>query len=190
MQLPPDSTLCSLVRAAQQFDEQAFDELYGLFADAIYKYFVYRCNDQETAEDLTSSVFLRVVEALPRFQLPEKGESAAFTGWIFRIASNQLQDYYRRTKRQFEPLHEQIASPLVVGEAVDLEAEYQEVRTALSFLTDDQQHVLFLRFSEELSIEAVATITGQNVSGVKSMQHRALRRLATVLERILRPQQD
>lgn len=184
MQLPSDAEVIELVKRAQLFDEAAFDALYLLYADAIFHYFVYRADNQQTAEDLTSEVFLRMVEHLPRFVLPDTAPALAWTSWLFRIASNQLRDYRRRTKRPLVELDERLPSPQLVSDSIDRQLEYEEVRQALEHLTKEQQYVLLLRFVEELSLEDVAAMTGQTVGGVKSMQHRALKSLGRLLQQV------
>lgn len=182
MQLPSDAEVVALVEAAQRYNEEAFDRLYGLYADAIFHFFVYRSGDHQTAEDLTSDVFLRVVEALPRFVLPPHNQALTWTSWLFRIASNQLRDWRRRQKRQWVPLDDQLPSAHSASDPVERQLEYAEVRAALQHLTSEQQQVLLLRFVEELSLEDVAEITGQKIGAVKSMQHRALKSLGRLLQ--------
>ena len=48
-------------------------------------------------------------------------------------------------------------------------------------LTPDQREVVTLRFVADLAIEEVARITGRPVGAVKSLQHRALRALASAM---------
>jgi RNA polymerase sigma-70 factor (ECF subfamily) len=57
------------------------------------------------------------------------------------------------------------------------------LRTAIAELTSDQQQVVILRFVEGQPIEAVAQIMGKNANAIKALQHRALRSLASRLER-------
>lgn len=74
------------------------------------------------------------------------------------------------------------------AEAADVEAALERVwsdhRLAqlLQMLTDDQQEVIILKFVEGLSNAEVAQVVGKSEGAVKSLQHRALRRLAKVLE--------
>ena len=57
------------------------------------------------------------------------------------------------------------------------------LRTALSSLTDEQQQVIILRFIEGQNLEETAAIMGKNANAIKALQHRALRALASRLER-------
>lgn len=181
MELPSDTEIMVLVRGAQSHDPLAFDRLYDCFADPLYRYFYYRSNDQHVAEELVSETLLRMVEALPAFRFPERGQARAFSGWIFRIAYTRLVDHYRQQKRQWVELDETIASPFSADELVDRALEHEELRAAVQQLTPEQQQVVLLRFVERLSSEDVAAVTGQTVGAVKSMQHRALNAIAKTL---------
>src|SRR3990172_13082101 len=79
-------------------------------ADRVYRFALFRVSDVQTAEDLTSQVFLKDWENLNRFQL----RGAPFSAWLFRIARNTIIDHYR-TRKETLPLE----APLSVGETGD-----------------------------------------------------------------------
>lgn len=181
MELPPDAEIVSLVRSAQSHDPLAFDRLYDHFADPLYRYFFYRAGDQHVAEELVSEVFLKLVEAIKGFRLPEQAQARAFSGWVFRIAYTKLVDYYRQQKRQTVGLDETMPAPFSADEIVDRSLEHEALRAAILRLTPEQQQVVLLRFVERMSTEDVALVTGQTVGAVKAMQHRALNAMAKLL---------
>jgi RNA polymerase sigma-70 factor, ECF subfamily len=181
MELPSDAEIVSLVRGAQAHDPQAFDRIYEYFADPLYRYFFYRSGDQHVAEELVSEVFLRMVEAIKSFRLPDRSEARVFSGWVFRIAYTRLVDHYRQQKRQTVELDESIPAAHTADDIVSRSLEHEELRAAILRLTPEQQQVVVLRFIERLSTEEVATITGQTIGAVKAMQHRALNAMAKIL---------
>lgn len=181
MELPSDTVIVSLVRGAQSHDPQAFDQIYDHFADPLYRYFYYRSSDQHVAEELVSEVFLKMVEAIKSFRLPERAQARAFSGWVFRIAYTKLVDYYRLQKRQSVELDESIPAPYSADEVVGRALEHEELRAAILQLTPEQQQVVLLRFVERMSTEDVALITGQTIGAVKAMQHRALNAMAKIM---------
>lgn len=181
MELPSDAEIVSLVRGAQSHDPRSFDRLYEYFADPLYRYFYYRSSDQHVSEELVSEVFLRIVEAIATFRLPERAQARVFSGWVFRIAYTRLVDHYRQQKRQTVELDETIPAPFSADEVVDRSLEHEELRAAIRQLTPEQQQVVLLRFVERLSTEEVALITGQTIGAVKAMQHRALNAMAKIL---------
>lgn len=189
MELPPDATIVTLVHGAQAHDPVAFDQLYHYFADPLYRYFFYRSGDQHVAEELVSEVFLKMVEAIAAFRLPDRAQARTFSAWVFRIAYSKLVDHYRQTKRQSVELDETLPDPVTAVDIVDRSLEHEELRAAILQLTPEQQQVVLLRFVERLSTEEVATLTGQTVGAVKAMQHRALNAMAKLLGTSRKPRE-
>ncbi|HLJ80281.1 MAG TPA: sigma factor, partial [Ktedonobacterales bacterium] len=86
----------ALIQAAQR-DLAAFGPLYARYVDRIYTYLCTRMGSvrSDDAADLTQQVFLRALDALPRYQ-PRDGVSVA--AWLFRIARNAATDWQRRLR--------------------------------------------------------------------------------------------
>ncbi|HEX2432580.1 MAG TPA: sigma factor, partial [Gaiellaceae bacterium] len=74
----------ALVDRAQRGDRAALEELYLLHFDRIYSYLHMSVGSRHDAEDLTTQTFLRMLEAIGRFQW----RSVPFSAWLFRIAHN------------------------------------------------------------------------------------------------------
>jgi RNA polymerase sigma-70 factor (ECF subfamily) len=170
----------ALVLAAQRGDEQAFGELYDAYVDRIYRYIYYRVSTPEIAQDLTSEVFLRMVEGLPTYQYRE----LPLLAWLYRIAHARIVDHYRRSRHRVD---DEDIETLNLSTETDLDSammtryHQQEVRNALSLLTDEQQQVIVLRFIEGHSLQKTADLLGKTIGAVKVMQHRALQSLNRVL---------
>ncbi len=76
----------AIIDAAIAGDEAALAELYNLYFPRVYRYILARMGNPFDAEDLTEEVFLRVLDAIGRFQWRE----APFSAWLFRIAHNAV----------------------------------------------------------------------------------------------------
>ena len=171
----------TLIQRAQRGEAQAVSELYQLHAPAIFRYFYFRVQDRAAAEDLTSEVFIKMIEGLPRYE--ERG--FPISAWLFRIAHDRVVDHHRRSAyRQAEPLSDTLEAREAGTEAQALaRAEQDRLLLLLGTLTDEQQTVVQLRFIEGLSLEDCAQILGKTSGAIKSLQHRALRQLGQKLER-------
>ena len=90
-----------LIRRIKQGDEAAFDELVRRHYDSIYAFCYRRCADRSLAADLTQEVFLKLVTAVYRYSVTGK-----FTNYLFTIAVNVCNDYYRRKKPDSAELSE------------------------------------------------------------------------------------
>lgn len=167
------------VRRAQAGDREAVALLYRAYARSIYRYIVCRVPTPHDAEDLTADVFVRMVEALPKYQIT----GAPFDAWLYRIAASRIADFYRVNVRAIgDELHDTLSSGEAAPEDVLQERQLLDVlRDALAQLSEDQQQILILRFVERKSHEEVSQILGKSVTAVKSIQHRALTRLAELL---------
>lgn len=171
----------TLIRA-QRGDKEAFAVLYREHVQAIYRYVFHRVNDRELAEDVTGDVFIRAIEGLPGY----RDTGTPFLAWLYRIAHARVVDYYRQQNRR--PTNTDLEdTPIPVETDMDerllRHQAAQALRTAIAELTDDQQQVIILRFIEGHRIEKVAELVGKNANAIKALQHRALRALATRLER-------
>jgi RNA polymerase sigma-70 factor, ECF subfamily len=174
-----DASERSLIQRAQQGDPDAVAALYRRHVDAITRYIGYRVSNEALIEDLTSEVFLRMVEGLSTYRIT----GAPFESWLYRIAAARIADHYRaRKKVDLTELTDVLSS----GEApleltLQQRQEVQELRTALGQLSTDQQTILILRFVERRSHDEVARIMGKNAAAIATAQHRALKRLAEIL---------
>ncbi len=182
-----------LLKRAQAYEEQAIAELYDHYAPRIYRYLYRRVHDTQLAEDLTSDVFVRVLQALQS----EQFWHTSFQAWLYRIAHNQVIDHYRQQTRQQEqmvqvPLEDQpeatgvenvIADPSAdVDAAQDAREIACGLEAALSRLTPDQQQVLVLRFGEQMKTQEVAAMMNKTNGAIEALQHRALATLRRMLD--------
>ncbi|MCG8346226.1 MAG: sigma-70 family RNA polymerase sigma factor [Chloroflexales bacterium] len=179
-----DSDLASIVARAQAGDHAAFDAVYDRFADPLFRYLYARCGNTTLAEELTSELWVRVVERLPRFRFPRDNPEAAFAGWLYRIAQNLVTDHYRRKANTDVTLAETISNrDAAPDEQVIASDKQRALHAAMEQLTPDQREVIMMRFIEERSHAEVAQLTGRSEGAVKVMQHRALEALARLMRR-------
>ncbi len=169
----PNTEKLLAIRAAKR-DEQAFAKLYDLYVDKIYKYIYYKSGRTDEAEDLTAQVFLKAWEAIENY----KWEGYPFSTWLYRIAHNQMIDYYR-THRETFPLDTARAKESTIDplEAAERTFTSSQIQSALMHLTHDQQRVVVLRFLEGYSTSEVAAIMDKDPDAIRALQHRALRAL-------------
>jgi RNA polymerase sigma-70 factor (ECF subfamily) len=102
----------------------------------------------------------------------------SFSGWLYRIAHNLVIDHYRRRGRAtFVDIDEVPPISTTDGEpskSVQASMDRENLRAALSQLTEEQAQVITLRFLEDLSIAEVATIMDKNEGAIKALQYRAV----------------
>ena len=174
----PSDTIEALIQRAKSGDSNAVTRLYEMYIDQIYRYVAYRVPESE-AEDITSDVFINMVEGLPNYTFT----GAPFESWLYRIASARVADYYRKTKqREFVELPETLkSSNPAPEETMIVDQEQAKIREKLQHLSEEQQTILIMRFVERKSHEEVAEMLNKTVTAVKTTQHRALKRLAQLM---------
>ncbi|HWQ15524.1 MAG TPA: sigma-70 family RNA polymerase sigma factor [Roseiflexaceae bacterium] len=165
-----------LLARARQYDPDTLGRIHDAYYGPIYRYIVFRVGDRETAEDLTSDVFERFLRALRTRTAPQ----GTLGGWLFRVAANVVSDHHRRRYRAPQTgLDERIESRDAGPEgAVEERMAREDLRRALAGLTEEQQHVIALRFGQELPIQDVARVLGKTEGAVKQLQARAIAALA------------
>jgi len=163
----------ALVERAQRGDRAALEELYLLHFDRIYSYLHLSVGSRHDAEDLTTQTFLKMLEAIGRFEW----RAVPFSAWLFRIAHNLAMDHFRANKR-WQPEEEVPES--VQGQESSAEEQALESLGETSMLelidrlSPEQRQVLTLKFVFRFSNGEAAAILGKTEGAVKSLQHRAL----------------
>jgi len=168
-----------LVDRAREGDQAALGALYDRLAERLYRFAFFRLGNRADAEDLTQRTFLRMIEALPRYQR----RGIPFEAWFFRIARNGLVDLLR-ARRSHEPLEALRAAPSAeIGPeaAAELAAEFAEVEEALAQLTEEQQTVIAYRFMAGLTPREVGQVMGKREGTVRGLQFRAIAALRRAL---------
>jgi RNA polymerase sigma-70 factor (ECF subfamily) len=167
-----------LITRAQSGDAEAVTELYQTHVDRIYRYVTYRVPDGES-EDITADVFTTMVTDLRKFTYT----GAPFEAWLYSIARARIADFHRKRRQNVEEIDEQYADQTMQPEEHMVQSqEYESIKAELNQLSEAEQEILILRFVERLSHERVAEILGKSLAAVRTMQHRALTKLAQRLQ--------
>jgi len=173
-----------IARAQHSGDPDAFDGLYLLYADKLFRYLMARLENAEVAEEVTAQVFLRLIENIDKYRIAPKDNVAIFSAWFYRMAYNKMVDHLRKQKRthlvpieHMERIPEHRHTMVQVEERLDFELLLQK----LKLLNDQQQRVIILRFIEGFSIAETAQIMRKSEGAVKALQHRSLENLRRYL---------
>jgi RNA polymerase sigma-70 factor, ECF subfamily len=170
-----------LLARAHQLDEEALAELHETFYPVVYRYVRFRLEDEQLVEDITAEVFLRLLAALHQ----QRKTVRDIRGWLLGTASNMVYDHlrqkYRHPTEELEQ-HEDLPDDMHPEAIVERDMDNQLIHEYVKELTDDQQQVLSLRFSQGMSIGETARIVHKSVNAVKVLQYRALSTLRRLLE--------
>jgi len=167
-----DETLDRLVADAKRGDREAFGRIFDAYAGPVHRFIASRVNRPSDAEDLTQLVFVKALEALPRYE----ARGVPFGGWLFRLARNAIIDQVR-TRRDHLSLVSAVTreSEEAGPEArAALRDDLDRLAGALRELTDDQREVIELRFFAGLSVIEAAMVMGRQEGTIRGLQFRAI----------------
>ncbi|HEY0607006.1 MAG TPA: RNA polymerase sigma factor [Herpetosiphonaceae bacterium] len=178
--MPRSSDLSSAIRRAREGQPQALREIYDVYADLLFRYCYGRLHDPEAAQDCVQEIFMKAWKGIKTFE--ERCEHS-LTAWLYTIANNVVVSYLRKYNRSrslplsalFQPDAAQL--PDLASTVCDRIA----LRQALSQLTDEQQHVITLKFFIGLSNREIGVVVQRSEGAVKALQYRALGRLFRLL---------
>ncbi len=172
----------SLLDDARRRDLEAISLVYRQFLPGVFAYIFFRVPDRNTAEDLTSDVFVHMVESIHKVKATNE---AAFAAWLFQIARTTVAGYYRG--REQMPVSLQEHADLMMSPSSD-PAHYVEdcedrraLVQAMNMLTEEQRQVLIGRLLLEYDVGTIAHMIGKSANAVRALQFRALQSLKRIL---------
>ncbi len=155
--------------------EQKFIAVYNAYVDEVYRFICARSGFAPVvAEDITQDIFLDVFKGMDKF----KGLCSERT-WVFRIARNKLNDFYRKQySRKIEVCEidepEQLADP---KQAMDWQMEKsfenQCIRECLAMLPSHYRITLLMKYVDDKSVKQIAQIVNKTPKATERMLQRA-----------------
>ncbi len=177
-----ESEHVGLVRRACS-DPDAFARLYLMHYDDVFRYCVRRLFDRHSAEDVTSTVFFKVMHNLGSFD----GTAIDFRSWLLRIATNAVNDHLRDVRRRGAAIEKVVTNSRAESDVgTDCDAELLEkkriLKQALLSLKPKYQTVITLRFFENMKLTEIAACLGEKPSTVRCWLSRATAKLRKALD--------
>lgn len=159
-----------IIKQCQQGALEEFDKLYERYFEKIYRFVYYKTMHKQIAQDITSETFVDALDSINGF----KERKGSFTAWIYRIARNNVIDYYRKEKRT-----------CLVNDFWDLKADQgleikQEKRELIKRVKDQllkldplQREIIILRVWQELSYKEISQIVGKSEENCRVIFYRS-----------------
>lgn len=169
---PPDE---ELVKSVLEGQEELFGELIGRYQGRLVNYLYRMLRNEEDAHDLAQEVFVKIYDALDRFDPRYR-----FSTWLFRVAQNAAIDQIRKRRLKLVSLHRPDDAD---GEGGEWElpgnepTPYQEARNvergvaiheAIEALPWEYKELITLRHYAELSYDEIATLKKMPLGTVKN----------------------
>lgn len=174
----------TLIELAQEGDENAFEQLYDAYYERLINYSFRRVLDKGVADDVTANAFMIVARKIGQFEYRHVN---SFSGWIFRIASNEVNQYLRKTNR-YKSVDIDDYEQILPDERESIEKElgqkqeYVRVHKQIATLKPKHQTIIDLFYFEGMPHKDIAEVVQMSEGAVRTSLHRALNKLAKQLE--------
>lgn len=174
-----DLDTARLVTRHQAGDKEVFAEIYMRYFDRVYSYLRMALDDEHAAEDVTQHVFVKVMEALPRYER----RTQPFRAWLFTIVRNEAIRHLEKRGRlevtdpaELTARHED-GSTAAPAESIDALTwvSDREILMLIERLPIAQRQVLMLRYMMDLTSADIAAVLGRSSEDIRTLQSRALR---------------
>lgn len=170
-------------------DKNQFTEFYDENIDKVFRFIYLRVDTAETAQDLTSLVFLKFWQRqesnIKNKQQKKKliSKIANPLAFLYQIARNQIIDFYRQKNKKTLSLEEvgeiadfQSAKSTFIQQ-IELDFEMERIKKALQAIDPLYAEIIIWRYVEEMPYETIAQILNKKQGNVRVIVHRAINAL-------------
>ena len=151
-----------------------FELLYNKYFEQIFRYIYKRTVNKTLSKDLTQQTFLKAFVNIKKY----KPQGKPFSAWLYKIAFNEINLYYRKTKREKTY---SITSEIIenIYQEIENEAEISDEKlfNVLNLLDANEMHYIELRFFEKLSFKEIALIKDETADNSKVKTYRIIKKL-------------
>lgn len=152
-------------------------ELFERYHVRMYNFMLKLTMDRTVSQDLTQSLFYRIIKYRSTFD-----DKYSFKSWIFQLARNIHADYCRKQKQQTDRyVHVEKYDSNLADEAGNFnEEDYENLDRALSKLNPEQKEILVLSRFQGLKYSEISAINNESVASIKVQVHRAIKQLRSI----------
>lgn len=169
-----------LLNAARGRDNNALEKIFDLYAPALFRYALRLGGDPLMADHIVGDVFAKLLEHISW----GKGPQTNLRSYLYQMTHHLIMDQGRSSRR---------SAPLEIADSSrnDLHSGSSSLEDQMMLdvilkviqkdLTEDQRHVIVLRFLEGFSLNETAEVLGKEVSHIKVIQNRAIAKLRRII---------
>jgi RNA polymerase sigma-70 factor (ECF subfamily) len=167
-----------LIKKAQE-DIARFEPLYDRYYLPVFYYVSKRTENKDIAGEITSIVFLKVLENLKKYTF----QGLPFSSWLFRIAQNTLMDMYRQLKavRIIDVSTKQLESIHLELDTGEKEKQLEAILALIRELPAEEITLIELRYFEQLRFKEIAEILNITEQSARVKIHRIIIKIKGML---------
>jgi RNA polymerase sigma-70 factor (ECF subfamily) len=165
------------VQAAQK-DPAKFRVLYSRYYESIFRFIFKRTADEDLTADLTSQAFLKAMQSIQQYTY----QGVPFSAWLFRIASNEIAQHFRKNNHsrivalEDSAVHD-VEEEYTEDDKVDLDVDIKLLKEVIQDLDPEEVELLELRFFEKRAFKEVADILDITENNAKVKVYRLLQKM-------------
>jgi RNA polymerase sigma-70 factor, ECF subfamily len=157
---------------------RAFSVLYERYYRDIYLFSFRRIGDKDDTQDLVSQIFVKAMQNLSRYQ----HRGLPFSSWLFRIASNEVNLFFRKSKKnRCINIDDSGVERLLVEVEEYSGVDVVVIGKIMQYLKEDDVELLEMRYFEALSIREVSEILNISESNVKVKVFRLMEKIRKIV---------
>lgn len=172
-----EAEMLQIIRA--QEDPACFGILYERYYKQVFLFLYRRTDDEALTADLTSQVFLKAMTYLPKYEF----KGLPFSAWLFRIAVNELNMFFRNHKNK-RTVSIEDESLLKLSEALDDEEKEEKIKVLLKGIQGlalVELQYIELRFFEDRSFKEIGAILNITENNAKVRTYRILDKIKKMI---------
>ncbi len=158
-------------------DLKDFDFLYRKYFPKINNFVFHRVENEAIRNDIVSNVFYKAMKKLTFFRFINS-KKCSFSSWLFRIAVNEINQYYRNLKRENKIMEMSLANP-----QTNSKLDYELVKEKMKNLSFDEQNLIAFKYFEKMKNAEIAEIYNKKEGAIKVQIHRTINKLRSILEK-------
>lgn len=173
-------------------DKNALKTIYQDYVGVIYAIVYDKVKNKETAEDITSEFFIKLIRVAPSFK-----EGSPHKAWLITIARNMCIDYLRKNSREisssdFISNNEDAQNEAEVMDSINYERRgyesvedkvvlSEDMKKAMECLNDSEREVINLKLLGQYKFNEIAEMIGKPMGTVTWTYNQGIKKLRRCL---------
>lgn len=172
-----------VIEAAKR-DPKHFAPLYEKYYEQIFRYLHQRMNDLDDSAEVCSRVFMKAMTKIQKFEY----RGVPFSAWLYRIAYNELNQFYRKSKKQKSVNMDQTQMEEVLADFAEGENESEKMSQKrkllelLKTLDDSIVEMIEMRFFDQMSFREIGEVLEITENNAKVKFYRIMQRIKKSLK--------
>ena len=170
----------------QQIEEsktnpQCFEPLYVKYYELILKFVYKRVESFDDCKEIVAIVFTKALTNINKY----KDQGFPFSSWLYRIAINEINQFYRNSKKMRAiSIDEKGIKNLVAETDTEKRELISNLKIALNYLSEEEYMIIELRYFEERPFSEVGEILGITENNAKVKTYRIIEKLKGVYDKV------